>query len=146
MISIAFYKHMSSIVDTGIRFLTNGHYSHCEFVFNKQGTSFSADAKTNICQFFNADHTPNKWDMVHIDGDAEKIFDYCAREAGSEYDYIGILRFLIPSIGQSETKWFCSELCVAGLQTIGLLPTYTPHNIHPNKLYKILKGKAYAYI
>jgi hypothetical protein len=39
-----------------------------------------------------------------------EIADFVAREHGAPYDYGGIVRFVLPTLRPSATRWYCSEL------------------------------------
>jgi len=125
----------------GIRLWTFGKYYHVELLF-QDGMMFSAIGKSGTRWMPLVDK--KEWDFLTVPvtpGDEERIRAFCHSQEDKGYDFIGLfLSFLPIPIGwQSCRKWFCSELCTAGLQLAGYLSGYTPSRISPNKLYRILR-------
>eukprot|EP01035_Chromulina_nebulosa_P055037 gene55037-75404_t len=62
---------------------------------------------------------PGKWDFIdlpeHLKPAARAWFD---QHAGSPYDLLGNLQFILAPFGQAEDHWFCSEACAAALGII----------------------------
>lgn len=137
---IAFYKG-GGFVSRLIKFWTRSKYSHCELVFNN-GSSFSADTKMPMhTRFASKFMIPEEWDFIHIavaEEDEMKIEDFCVEELNCAYDWKGIFLSQFINLGyHSKTKWFCSEVCVAALQTIGMLPGIKPNRVSPGKLHEL---------
>ena len=68
---------------------------------------------------------------------------WAQREVGSPYDTWGVLRFVLPFVGQHPDAWFCSEICVAALQRINLCLGVRPWEVSPNRLRKLDKRPQY---
>lgn len=145
MLRVAFYKGKGKLVDRIIRLVTNGKYSHCEFLF-PDGRMFSADAWSKSQVRFTTDYNLDNWDIVRIDISTEqmaKLLKWCEFKSDSKYDWLGVIRFVIPFIPQDPDKWFCSELCAAGLKYINILPSsLVVSKLSPVSLYnKLLENK-----
>jgi hypothetical protein len=138
---VAFFKG-PGFVSRLIKIWTRSKYSHCELVFD-DGRRFSADTEMPMHTRFSTEAMTSKnWDFVHIpmsQADENKIKGFCFEEIGCRYDWTGIFLSQFIRLGyQSKTKWFCSEVCVAGLQQIGLLPGIKPNRVSPGKLFKLI--------
>ena len=143
MMSVAFYKHnlpgIPGLFARLIRLVTWGPYSHCELVFT-ESISYSSSIEDGGTRFkdiqFQADH----WDFVGVPAECRENVAraFCIAEKGSAYDFPGVFRFLVPIIGQSPERWFCSEVVCAALQAGGLFPGVKPWKVSPNRLYKMM--------
>lgn len=60
-----------------------------------------------------------------------KLADYLAQQTGRAYDVKGVLKFVLPWNKEAASRWFCSELFIAGWNSLGF--TFDK-GIHPNKL------------
>lgn len=115
--------------------------SHCELIYN--GKMFSADCFSNRVRV--KDFKPKKatqWELVDL-GEIDKSGEGIATIdvlCGARYDYFALLFFVTGINFQSKKRWFCSEVVVAVLQSMGLFGDLTPHKVSPAKFYKILKG------
>lgn len=138
---VAFRKRAKSWYSYLIRFYTRGPYSHSELVFS-DGLCFSSQEGEGS-RFKAISLTADEWDLLPVpvsEADQLRIRAFCEREKGCEYDWRGIsFSFLPVPIGwQSAEKWFCSEICAAGLQIAGYLSGFTPASLSPNQLYREL--------
>lgn len=145
---VAFYKRGKSFFGKLIRFYTRGPYSHSELVFST-GACFSSHEADGGTRFKAIDLNPDEWDILDVPMTAaleNMVRTFCAAEDGCGYDWRGIsFSFLpIPVGWQHPDKWFCSEICTAGLQLAGYLSGYTPASLSPNGLYKALKKELEA--
>lgn len=142
MLQVAFYKGPGKFVDWLIRFWTRSNYSHCEILFPDE-VMFSADAWTNRVRYTHYFDKAN-WDFVPIDvpeGSVWALREWCNARVGKEYDWWGVVRFVLPFVKQDPTKWFCSELCGAGLKFIGVVPVPTKTSkLSPKDLHKVLEA------
>lgn len=59
-------------------------------------------------------------------------------ELGCGYDYLGVLRFILPFIGPSGKRWWCSEVVEAALHIAGLDCCCERWMATPNSLAKWL--------
>lgn len=141
---VAFYKG-PGFVSRLIKLWTRSKYSHCEILF-EDGRHFSADTKMPMNTRFSTEPlTIKNWDFIVLPvgiDDENKIKAFCVDEVGCRYDWTGIFLSQFIHLGyQSKSKWFCSEVCAAALQQIGLLPGWKPNRISPGKLFKLLDKK-----
>lgn len=142
MVRLAFYKHKGNLFDALIRFWTRGPYSHVELVFS-DGEWFSASPREKTARFKRITPKSGHWDFVDLPMSAELealIRQWCRDKAlGHKYDWLGIVCTQIMPFGwQDKTRWFCSEVCLAALQWVGLYGDKKPHWVHPNGLHKII--------
>jgi len=141
---VAFLKG-TGFIDKLIKFYTKSDYSHCELVFSDGvwfGNALDGKMKTG---FKSRIPDPKYWDFIELptsEADEIKIKAFCEKEKDCKYDWSGIFLSQILHFGaQSKTKWFCSEICTAALQEIGMLSGIKPHKVSPGKLYSLIKPK-----
>jgi hypothetical protein len=116
---LAFYKAPGTLFDKAIRFVTRSPYSHVEVAIALQadgqwlcGTSSVRDGGVRLkVMALPAD----RWDLCFVGGDASAVRAWFEAHAGERYDWLGVLRFVLPFVGQSSRRWFCSEACLAVL-------------------------------
>lgn len=139
---ILFQKNDPSIYDTLIRWWTHSPYSHCALVFDDR-VVFQAEAGIGTHFTQTAILSANVWDALEIklDPDSQQaVMTFCNLEDKCGYDWVGIFfSQIIRMQRSSKNKWFCSEVCVAALQRVGLLPNVVPCTVSPGQLYKRLK-------
>lgn len=142
---IAFRKNDPSFSSRLIRWWTKSTYSHCEMIFTN-GLTFSAffeDFNTSFKR--NIIYDSNDWDFIDIPitrTEEYKIYGWTINEDNCFYDIIGIIfTQIIPLSFENPWWWFCSEVCCAAVQQVGLCLDITPHETDPGKLYKILKER-----
>lgn len=138
MLRVAFYKGKGKIVDKLIRWWTNSPYSHCELLF-PDGIMFSSDAWSGGVRW-NTNYDLSNWDIVRVDltkAEIDVLIRWCKTKETSDYDWLGVIRFVIPFTNQDPDKWFCSELCAAGLKAVAKLPSKL-------KVWKLSPGQLHA--
>lgn len=118
MWQLAFYKGPAAdkwhqFAHKLICWFTDSPYSHVELVIN--GTCCSASPRDGGVRMKNIDLTSGKWDVVTITGDEADAWEWFCEHAGQEYDYAGVLRFVIPFLPNRSKQWFCSEAVAAAL-------------------------------
>jgi hypothetical protein len=139
---IAFLKG-EGFVSNLIKWWTESNYCHCEFLFS-DGLRFGCDPMSPFTTRLTKE-TPSSvyWDYVSIPMTIEeefKIREFCMNEVGCKYDWKGIFLSQILPLGyENKEKWFCSELCTAGLQQVGLLKDKKANRISPGALFKLIK-------
>ena len=114
-------------------------YSHSEIVFS-DGMMFSASPYENVARFKPHSFTGKAWVRVDIDVTLEqekKVRTWCEKQHGKKYDCMGVLGFAF-NVPENPNKWFCSEVCTAALQEIGLLRNLVASKTSPNALHKEL--------
>ena len=143
---IAFFK-TESFRDVLVTWLTLGPYSHCELIFsdgqcfsstpiNNAGVRFApaAEVLTNLSKWYFLDLPLNT-------SEEEQLRAWCNGEVGCPYDWNDIFRFGLKFLPEDPNAWFCSELCLAGLQQIGMFKGLKACNYSPNRYYKLLVAK-----
>jgi hypothetical protein len=132
---LAFYKAPGTWWDRCIRVVTKSHYSHVELVDDIACWSSSVrdgGVRLKYIDFNQLD----TWDFVLLPTtvDRNAALAWFVSHKGQSYDWLGVIRFIIPFIPQSETKWFCSEAVAASL---GL---DSPESFSPQGLYDKFKS------
>lgn len=106
------------LINKGIRFVTQGIYSHSEIVigddpFNEEvycasSTGVEGGVRSKMMKLVRED-----WDLIEIDWiTKEDVYAWVSKYDADTYDYLGNVRFLFPFCSeQSSTGWFCSEMC-----------------------------------
>lgn len=148
MVKVAFFKGQRSgwkgFWDRVVRIVSRGPYSHCELIFDPLPQLWvSAIAAEGVHANYHGDPDPAEWDLITIDCDVAAVMKFIARELGSDYDWLGVARFVFPWLRQSRSRWFCSEFCAAALQTGGRIWGATPHALSPVGLYRMLQQVTY---
>ena len=153
MIEVAFYKaRKGNVVDKIIAFFSAtaseklsgawlDNYSHVEIVFddNLMFSSSGRDQKVRFRSFPRDDH----WDVYQLPSVSEHTVRHLAEMyVGAEYDYTGVLGFIIPFRIENSKKWFCSELVHQLLQQSGLPLTGKSFNVAPQELYRQLSKES----
>ena len=146
---IAFYKHkrernsvkntLFRFFDDVIKFFTHGPYSHCEIAIPNPEpslvfTCYTASNRDGGVRKKVMQLPPERWDLIEVNIEPDKVRDFFAKTQGAKYDLIGALGVVL-HIRDSKTKYFCSEWCA---ECLGL---NKPHKFSPNSLYKYLNSK-----
>jgi len=138
------------LLDRLIGLWTRGPFSHVEIAFSDGSpagyrTCFSSSPRDGGCRFKSIDLTDGKWELVPLSAcmtDELKVGDWCKAQAGKGYDWPGIFGFVCwPFVRQDPRRWYCSEVCVAALQQIGMFPGVSAWRVSPNRLYKMVTEK-----
>lgn len=144
---IPFYKAWiaGDWTDKVVAAWTFGPYSHCELMFS-DGMCFSASWRDDAVRFKKIHLIPNRWDIVELPTTEEQerqIREWCEGQVNENgnYDWWGIVQFVIPFIRQKNEDWYCSEVCIAGLKSQGVV-NYSNYN-SPNHFYRLLKRDGY---
>jgi hypothetical protein len=146
-VRVVFFKGPGSWADTLIRWWTRSPYSHCELVFTN-GDWFSSDTDGfQLTRFLDAEWTPARinpvaflanYDTIRVPMTVEQEADlrtWCKSEAGCSYDWKGIVFSMVLNLGyHSASKWFCSEVCAAGLKREQVPLRFEPQRYSPGKL------------
>ena len=126
-----------------VRWWTKSPYSHCELVFS-DGAMFSSHLADHGTRYLGPRIlSPNRWDILSIPMSADSeamIRKWCDGELYCRYDWKGIFfSQLLRFQREHPEKWFCSEICTAALQHIGMLQGSPACTFSPGKLHKRLK-------
>lgn len=126
-IQLAFYKGPPDSTDLVhvtthnlIKLRTWSKYSHAELVIN--GWSFSSSVRDRGVRRKKISFNPNRWDVIEIDPSRVNLdyaFSFFARYEGAGYDWLNILRYVLPFVKQKEGKFVCFELIGAMLNFAG---------------------------
>ena len=116
---IAFYKGTHSgvpgLYNRLVRWWTKGPYSHVELVFS-DGLCASSSHMDGGVRFKWIDLDPERWDVyelpAYLEPAARRWFEV---HKGAGYDLLGNLHFVIPAVGHSKERYFCSEADAAAL-------------------------------
>ena len=125
-----------------IAIYTMGPYSHAELVFS-DGMWFSSSPNENGVRYKPSlpGSIDYQWVFLNLPVNAEdeaKLRAWCDGEVGCGYDWREVFRFAFPWFSCDDSRWFCSEICLAGLHELGLLTQYKQEDYSPNALYKLL--------
>jgi hypothetical protein len=142
---MAFFK-TENIRDVLIACFTFGPYSHSEFLFSN-GECFSAtpvgNAGVRLAPAASVLTDLSKWDFLELPINAEQesnLRTWCNGEVGCPYDWNDVFRFILKFLPEDPNAWFCSEICLAGLQQVGMFKSRRPCNYSPNRFYRLLVG------
>lgn len=140
---VAFQKNDSSFFAGLIRWWTGSSYSHCELLF-EDGRMFSAHPRDHGTRYINPGILrANEWDILLIPATLEQeisVHVFCDSELNCGYDWWGLVYSQVLKLQRSHPdKWFCSEVCVAAVQRMGILFGSVPCTFSPGKLYKRLR-------
>ena len=128
-----------------------GPYSHVELVIERvdEGESLccSASYRDGGVRFkrIDLDETPGKWVLMPVIVEPEEsaaMRTWCEKHVGGRYDIPGVLAFKLPWVRHRLNWWFCSEICTAALQQVGLLRDVKAHKTSPNSLFRLVTGLA----
>lgn len=142
MIDVIFYKGPEGFLGTGIRWWTRSIYSHCELHFGN-GECFSSWPGEGT-RWTQRQLRADWWDIVPVrgvDGMDDKVRAWCEGELGCKYDWRGIyFSQVFPWGWHSNHRWFCSEVCTAAQQSIGLYPGVKAYQQSPERLHQLMTG------
>lgn len=116
-----------------IRLFTRSPYSHCEIAFLRTDgrfLCFGASAREGGLRAKIMPLNSERWDLLPAPNVLAQ--ELLMQSIGAGYDWLGVLRFLLPFLPQSPHRWFCSEYVAAQLS----LPE--PHRYSPHKLWQHL--------
>lgn len=123
-------------------------YSHVELAFwptasdGRVWQCFSSSWRDGGVRYKHIDLSDGKWDMLKVPASGSEITDvyhWCYGKRGGKYDIPGVLAFKIPLIRELGNCWFCSEICTAALQQVGLFGGVRPSKLSPNALFLLAR-------
>jgi hypothetical protein len=128
-------KGFNGLVDKGIRFITRGQYSHSEICignpFFAQALCITSAGTEGGVKARRLRFKEDEWDITILNKvTPEQVTLWYQQNAGAKYDFIGVVRFMIPFVSnESKKKWFCSE---AAASIIGMVEPwrYDPSTLH----------------
>jgi hypothetical protein len=139
---LIFQKNVPSIFARLIRLWTWSPYCHVELLFN-DGVIYSAH-QTQGTRFSRVPPEFEKyWDVLEIPMSADEeqqLRTFCTAESGCLYDWIGLVLSQVLFLRREHPhRWFCSEICVAALQQIGMLTGHKACTYSPGGLFRTLR-------
>lgn len=114
-------------------------YSHVELLFS-DGMMFSASQYENATRFTRRNPQSIAWVEVELDiswYEETLVRKFCQKHSGLKYDYVGVAGFVFGNPDESS-KWFCSEICMVSLQSIGMFLDKDASKVSPNGMYRII--------
>lgn len=134
---LAFYKYSGDWIDYSIRWGTNSIYSHTEIIVDEGEDKlswYSSSPRDGGVRKMNRDIDTDRWDLIELEIDYDRLIKLYEEKKGAGYDYICIgLTHIIP-LGIHHWKWeTCSEFCAH------VLKHPNPHYYNPQDLYEIHK-------
>jgi hypothetical protein len=161
MIQLAFYRASAGTwLDYAIDRLSGGlGFSHVELVIS-DGWSFSSTSRDRSIyrdghpkrtgtrwKWIDYSAHPERWVIVPFDPYAIvteaaelRMVRFADDELDCLYDWRGVVR-MAPGmgwLGQSPTRWFCSEVVIAMIQRVGFLCGLNAWEFSPNSLARLL--------
>lgn len=108
---------------------TRSKYSHVELVID--GVCYSASGRDGgvrkkVIPNLNSS---GRWDIYEVKIDKAFALNLFKYEEGLGYDYLGVAKFVLPFIPESQSRWYCSELIAAMMGT-------TNDNKSPQELFE----------
>ena len=151
MIKVAFYKSSSGDwTDSLIAFATASwaerisgawreNHSHCEIILPSTNTMFSSSGRDKGVRF-KPFPGGKYWDIIELPSLPEElVLLQASKYVGLDYDFSGVIGFVVPYVHQDQAQWFCSELLVKVLNDLGALPSTTvASSTSPEDLYRIV--------
>lgn len=147
MIALAFKdgKAAGGFFSRAIVWKTGGPYSHVELVLsgeleNAECFSSREPSGTGFTRLNLTDST--LWTVVPLNvsaNDAENLHIFCEGCGQKEYDWLGILGFVLPWGEHDDHDRFCSEFCTEALQKVlGMFPGVKAWETSPYALYELV--------
>ena len=153
---LAFYIYNGEVLDKAIKLWTatwkerfNKEWknipSHVEFIFSN-GVWFSSSPRDKGTRFKYIDAKQGRWvyfDIATTKEEEQIIYNWCDSIKDRDYDWPGILSFIIPFIKDDKDKWFCSECMIDGANLINKLKDFIPSKTSPRDIMDYLYEQGY---
>lgn len=124
MVTLAMYKGPGDklrykIFHYAVCYFTKSRYSHCELIID--GIAYSSSARDGGVRKKVIDNLneSNHWDLFNLPNiDRDSALAIFSLREGKGYDYLGIIRYLLPFLSSSSNRDYCSEIVsmMAGLE------------------------------
>lgn len=128
---------ISRFLDYSVRKITKSPYSHCEIAVKTTANRYkcySSSARDKGVRCKTMELSSDKWDLIRLpESFAIDVLTLFEETKGDNYDYFGVLRFILPFFKASPERWFCSEWCAE------VLFLDAPEWYSPERLAKELK-------
>ena len=151
IINLAFFRaEYGGLFAKLIKFRTGGEHSHVEMIFPQLTITdqkrrrelqlcFSSYEKEGGVRFKFIHLDPKKWDIVPIeipDNKLDELLAFSSSLADAKYDWLGIVKFVLPHVPERPDRFFCSEVVIYVLQqVIGLFPEIVSYKTAPSELF-----------
>lgn len=92
--------------------------SHCEIAYAWQGRQhncISSSALDGGVRSKSIELDPARWRVYELDRSAADALAWFARHEGEDYDWLGLIGFVLRPYTGIARHWFCSEACAAML-------------------------------
>lgn len=149
-VSFAFYTGLHGdepLINRATQWWTGSKYIHCEIVFHTPTGNMSCGVWQGETTYFRRKtfgKSAWEWRSISLSREkAEKLYKWCRKQADDRipFNKWGFIRCLSPIPRPSDgTCWFCSELCTAALQQVGLLCNEIPGSVSPSYFYSLVCG------
>ena len=124
-----------------IRWQTRSEYAHVALLSADGGRIIEAMEGCGVRARLITEEDKAQWQLFDVEGMTEaawvKTWSFAIYQIGKGYDYLDILRFIIPAPTKANQKrWFCSELVMAALSQGGInaLSRIDPAEVSPGTL------------
>lgn len=115
IVRIAFRYGDTRLFSRLVCLLRGGDSAHCEVAINEFDGSYwcvSASFLDGGVRGKDMPLPPEKWRIYEIEAEHDP-FVWMQRHEGAGYDVPGLLGIVLPPIGHSRKRWFCSEVAAA---------------------------------
>lgn len=152
-----YYAEQGNHSDQAIAIWTRGPFSHVELVLDQSkfpglypgslirehdfggSLCFSSSPRDGGCRFKTIDLNDGKWKLVDLPSLDRGAVEECGKLVGLDYDWMGILGFVLPFGEHGPRDRFCSEAVSEILIELGVLPSSVqPYRVSPNQLFDML--------
>jgi uncharacterized protein YycO len=120
------FRRFDNITSKLIRLRTLSQWSHCGIIVGRKDNSvkcLSSDFHRGV-GMDNLRDWGKKVQVLRLCNATEEqinaMIDFCIRQVGVPYDYLGILDFLFMQNLQRDNRWFCSELVYSAMCHAGI--------------------------
>lgn len=126
MIALALYKGKPTdglwhtVSHYLIKLRTLSKYSHAELVIN--GLCYSSSARDGGVRAKDINLSSGKWDVIELElpeYQEQQAVQWFITNYGKNYDWLNILRYLVPFIGQKNNQYICFEAVGSALGFAG---------------------------
>jgi len=146
-IQIAFYKGQGSPISKTIKYITNSNYSHTEIIIGKYwyGANIDIMNKSMITKIEKPKEDPEDWDVFDIMVDKKQyksIVSDLDSFVGADYNFSGLIKYLIGYNISGNDKFICSEFAAFILIKNKVLKMKkAPLSYDPGMLYNEIENK-----
>ena len=113
--------------------VTRGIFSHVDIVFD-YSEAFESNKGYGV-RTYKTTLVERPSVSIHLRSEFEsKMEEFLKGELGCGYDYLGVLRYILPFLGQSKNRWYCTELVAAALMIDPRFAHFWNYKDSPTKL------------